>query len=293
LNLNDDQFNQLNRSYGEYWNRYNQGMSQMGRDINEQQRMQRLRELEGNFQRDFSTSTNRVFTDPQQRERFNQLQLQYQGFGAFNDPRIQQQLNLTPQQRQRLNELNTEWNTQMGRLGTEFQTGDQGISNRLRNMRQQFNQRFDAILNDEQRQLWQGMVGEPFDFPPEVFFQTNTDVGGTQTNNPRATNNGRATTNRTNRGATNNGANGANNNGATNKGAANPPNINNGAINPGAVPGATNPAAPNPGTSNSGAINNGTTNSGTTNNGATNPVTNGNSGVRAGQNNPSNPQLPR
>lgn len=225
LNLNDDQFNQLNRSYAEYWNRYNQGMSQLGRDLNQQQRMQRLRELEGNFQRDFSTSTNRVFTDPQQRERFNQLQLQYQGYAAFNDPRIQQQLNLTPQQRQRLNELNTEWNIQMGRMGSEFRTGDEGITNRMRNLQQQFNQRFNAILNDEQRQTWQGMVGEPFNFPPEVFFQTNTDAGGTQSNtNPAVTPNAGAT----------------------------------------AVPRTDN-----------------------------RDVTNGKSGVRAGQNNPSNPQLPR
>jgi len=227
LNLNDDQYNQLNRSYAEYWNRYNQGMSQLGRDLNEQQRMQRLRELEGNFQRDFSTSTNRVLTDAQQRDRFNQLYLQYQGYGAFNDPRIQQSLNLTPQQRQRLNELNTEWNIQMGRLDGEFRTGDNGVSNRMRNLREQFNQRFNAILNDEQRQTWQGMAGEPFDFPPEVFFQTNTNVdpGRTQsTTDPCRTPNAGAT------------------------------------------------AVPRTDDRN---------------------VTNGKSGVRAGQNNPSNPQLPR
>jgi hypothetical protein len=252
LNLNDDQFNQLNRSYGEYWNRYNQGMSQLGRDLNEQQRMQRLRELEGNFQRDFSTSTNRVFTDPQQRERFNQLYLQYQGYGAFSDPRIQQQLNLTPQQRQRLNELNTEWNSQMGRLGTEFRTGDEGVTNRMRTLQQQFNQRFNTILNDEQRQTWQGMVGEPFNFPPEVFFQTNTDVGTQLNTNPGANpNTGTNRTNRTNV-APNTGTNPANrtNVNRPNTG-TNPTNGTN--VNPNAGtnangPGATPNVIPNAGT---------------------------------------------
>jgi 2'-5' RNA ligase len=139
--------------------------------------MQRLRELEGSFQNDFSTAIDQVVTDPRQRQRFNQLALQYQGYGAFQDPTIQQRLNLTPQQRQQLDELNNAWNQQMSAATSEFRFGDQAVSNRTQQARQQYDQRVNAILNEQQRQTWQEMNGEPFSFTDSLFNTGNAQFG--------------------------------------------------------------------------------------------------------------------
>jgi len=185
LRLNEQQIAELNKSYAEYWNRYNRDMRALGRNLTDQQRMQRLQELEGSFNRDFSVSANAAFADPIQRQRFNQLALQYRGFGAFNDPTLQQTLNLTPQQRTQLTELNNAWNQEIARAGSEFRVGDSTTSTRLRDLRNQYNKRLSAIFNDQQRQVWGTMTGEPFDFPADVFFQTNINgKTGTQVNPP-------------------------------------------------------------------------------------------------------------
>jgi len=167
-------------------------MQSLGRNLTDQQRMARLRELEGNFNQQFSASVNNTLTDPRQRARFNQLGFQVRGLAAFDDPLVMQQLNLTPQQRQQITALHTAWNNEMQRVGTEFRTGDTGINGRLNEIRRQYDKRLNAILNEQQRQAWTQLVGEPFEFPADVFFQTenNTQTSVKGTANPGTANPG-------------------------------------------------------------------------------------------------------
>jgi opacity protein-like surface antigen len=90
--LSDQQYDQLNKSYSESYGRYQQGMKTLGKDLSNEQRIQKMRDLQQGFNKDFSTTTNQVFTDPQQRQRYNQLYLQYQGYNAFSDPLVQEKL---------------------------------------------------------------------------------------------------------------------------------------------------------------------------------------------------------
>ena len=101
LNMNDPQFNQLNGSY-QAWNRYHQGARNLGNNLNEQQRMQQMQQLRSQFNQQFGQSLDSTFTDPQARQRYNQLNNQFYGFNTFNDPAVSQRLNITPQQRRQL-----------------------------------------------------------------------------------------------------------------------------------------------------------------------------------------------
>lgn len=181
LRLNEGQFNQLNRNHSEAFNRFNQGSTALGRDLNNEQRMQRMRELSSSYNRDFMTGVESQITDPQQRQRFNQLYLQYQGLGAFNDPSVQKQLNLSAEQGQKLNEIWSEWNSQYGVLNDEFRTDASGTSKRFGEMRSEINRRLDSVLNPEQKKIWREMTGESFEFPATVYF----DVDGNATTGAR------------------------------------------------------------------------------------------------------------
>jgi hypothetical protein len=120
--LSDQQYNQLNKSYGESYGRYQDGMQTLDKDLTAEQRTQKMGELNQRFNKDFSTRVNEVFTDPQQRERYNQLYWQYQGYNAFSDPMVQEQLKLTGEQRQKLGQHGQEWQKQMNDLGRTYQT---------------------------------------------------------------------------------------------------------------------------------------------------------------------------
>ena len=129
-------------------------------------------ELQQGFSKGFSTTTNEVFTDPQQRQRYNQLYLQYQGYNAFSDPAVQEKLNLTAEQRQKLGQNGQEWHKQMSELGRTYETDREGTTKKYIELRTQSGERISTILTPEQTKSWQQMTGETYQFPPNVYFQT-------------------------------------------------------------------------------------------------------------------------
>jgi len=178
FNLSDAQYNQLNKGYGTSYGQYQTGMQNLGNDLTPEQRTQKMGELRQGFNKDFSTTADKVFTDPQQRERYNQLQLQYQGYNAFSDPMVQQKLNLTAEQRQQLNQQGQNWTTQMNTFGTTYQTDPTGSTKKYNEMRKQSGEQINTVLTPEQRKSWQQMTGKSYDFQPSAYFNT-TAVPGT------------------------------------------------------------------------------------------------------------------
>jgi hypothetical protein len=172
LKFDEQQFNRLNKAYGESWNRYQQKMGELGKNLTPEQRTERMRNLERDFYNNFATTTNQYFTDPAQRERFNQLHWQYLGYNAFNDPQIQQKLNLTPEQRQKLDQFSREWHTQMNNFNRSYQTDREGTIKRFNEARQQAMDRLNDVLTKQQQQTWQQMVGDPYNFQPNIYFQS-------------------------------------------------------------------------------------------------------------------------
>jgi len=181
LNLNDQQFNALNQAYGQAYNQFQTGTGQIGQTVNGDQRTQKMQDLQNRFNQSFNSAVQKTITDPQQQQRFGQLYLQYQGVGAFNDPTVQQKLNLTDEQRQKLSQLGNQWNTQMQTYSGQWKNDTEG--KRWGEMRKQYNDRINSILNDQQQQTWRQMTGNQFEFQPSIYFQNGTSGSGSSSPN--------------------------------------------------------------------------------------------------------------
>ena len=181
--LSDEQYNQLNKGYGTYYGQYQTGMKDIGKDMTDEQRTLKMRELQQGFDKNMSTTANGVFTDPQQKERYNQLYLQYQGYNAFSDPIVQQKLNLTAEQRQQLGQQGQAWNKQMNTFSTGYTTDPEGTTKKFNEMRTQNGERINTVLTPDQQKSWQQITGPSYNFQPSAYFQTNSGAGATpQTN---------------------------------------------------------------------------------------------------------------
>lgn len=170
LQLNDEQFNRLNQNYARAWDRYDQGVEGLT-EVAEAERQQRLQELSGDFHKDFGQSSEEVFTDPAARARYNQLHLQYRGYGAFNDPNVRVQLNLTPAQIARFNNYDRDWNRDMRTWQRDYATNSDVILKRYNDSRSEYNERLKSDLTPRQLRAFSDLAGEPYNFSPEVYFQ--------------------------------------------------------------------------------------------------------------------------
>jgi len=165
LNLNNDQYNGLNKSYEQYWSQYQKGLSGLG-NMDEQTRAQQAQELRNNFNSQVMKSAQGVLT-PEQVQRFNQLNLQSQGGNAFNDPTVQQKLNLTADQKAKLRALSQQQDQTMSNLQKQYGTDPQAARQQYDASRKQYNDSVNAILNQQQQQTWQQLTGQPYTFTPE------------------------------------------------------------------------------------------------------------------------------
>jgi opacity protein-like surface antigen len=179
--LTDQQYNQLNKSYGESYGRYQQDMDGFDKNLTNEQRAQKMGELQLRFNKDFSVSTNAVFSDPQQQQRYSQLYLQYQGYNAFSDPSVQEKLNLTLEQRQKMGQFGQEWQNQMNGIGNTYQTDPDGTTRQFNEMRKQSGERINTVLTPEQQSSWQQMTGESYQFQPNMYFQMGPGLGNAGT----------------------------------------------------------------------------------------------------------------
>jgi hypothetical protein len=164
LKFNNDQFDRLNKAYGESWNRYRNDIGQFG-TLSEADRAKKMQEMNQNFYKGFMSSSSDIL-NPEQRDRFNQLYLQSQGYNAFSDPQVQQKLNLTPEQQQKIQQWSTDYNTQYQNLNKSYATDREGTTKRFNEFRQKNREQINSLLNEQQRQTWREMTGEAYDFQP-------------------------------------------------------------------------------------------------------------------------------
>jgi hypothetical protein len=135
---------------------------------------EQILQLQQSFDDEFGRSVESILADPATRQRFNQLQMQFRGFGAFNSPQVQEQLNLTPVQQQQLRQLGQNWRQSLARLNRLFATDPATAVERFNQMQQQFDSQLATVLSSQQLQSWRTLVGEPFAFEPTAFLGTGT-----------------------------------------------------------------------------------------------------------------------
>jgi hypothetical protein len=172
LNLNDNQFNALNRAYLDAFGRYNRNVTGLSNNLTLQQRQLQMEAFANQFYNDFGTTLDGTFTDPRYRTRYDQLNWQIMGFNAFNNPRIQRQFNLTPQQMVQIRQLAAVWREQLNRM--RRQDGNASINNidpqQWVALNNQYWDQLNAILTPEQQQMWTQLTGQRYNFAPHMFF---------------------------------------------------------------------------------------------------------------------------
>lgn len=180
LNMNDQQFNQLNQARQNALMRFDQAANQLAANPNltPQQRAQQLQRLRAQFNRQFGRVVDTTFTDPRLRQRFNQLDWQFRPFAAFNDATVNQQLQLTPDQQRELRRLSSQWRQQMQRLrrtGRNAASDPQAANEQFAAMQLQFQQQMQQIMTPQQWQTWTQLTGPQFNFPQTAFFPQEDD----------------------------------------------------------------------------------------------------------------------
>jgi hypothetical protein len=144
-------------------------------NLTEQQREMQLQQLQAQFNQDLSGTVNSTLTNPQLMSRYNQLNRQFMGFNAFNDPAVRQQLNLTPDQVRQMRMLSNNWRQQLQQFrrgaGNDLSSVDTTQWNQLW---QQYATQLNGVLTPEQQQMWTQQVGQPFTFSPNVYFDGET-----------------------------------------------------------------------------------------------------------------------
>lgn len=166
LRLSNTQYEELQRIYENQYQEYQRNLQQqLEADLQAEQRAVERNRLRQQFQRDLNRRVEREFQDAPFRSRFRQLARQYQGYGAFADPDVQQSLSLTPQQRTRLNRLDAEWDRDVNALMRRHRNNPQQLQRDFADLQRQRARNVNSILAQEQLQSWREMVGDPYDFP--------------------------------------------------------------------------------------------------------------------------------
>jgi hypothetical protein len=171
LNLNGTQYNSLNQAYQNAYTRYNQGLSSLNNpNLTPQQREMQMQQLEAQFNQDLSGTVNSTFNNPQALSRYNQLNRQFQGFNAFNDPSVRKQLNLSQDQIRQLRTLSGNWRQQL----QEFRRTNNGQNSvdpaAWAQLQQQYATQLNGVLTPEQQQMWTQLTGQSYSFSPDVYF---------------------------------------------------------------------------------------------------------------------------
>jgi len=176
LKLTEDQYNTLMRAYGNAWVSNQNGVSGLGNSMTANQQEQQLRILQGAFDRDFPANSNKAFADQVARSRYDQLHLQYLGYDALMDPAVEQKLNLTNDQRQQIEQRQQQWRKTMSDLKRTYATDRDAAVKQLNTQRANERQALNNILTPAQRATWNQMTGEPYDFPPSVYFTPDSNA---------------------------------------------------------------------------------------------------------------------
>jgi len=160
LNLTQNQTTRLNEMTTGLQNRYQEDFQKF--DTLPQDRRTQLLQR---YNADWMKSAGDIFNE-QEMNRYRQLNYQYQGFDAFNDPDLQKRLNLTDEQRKQLNDAR-QWNQQQWQDIQRRGADDRDAGTRLyRDYWKERGQRLNKILTEEQRRTWGQITGNPFTFQP-------------------------------------------------------------------------------------------------------------------------------
>ena len=165
LNLSQNQLSQLNDMTGKVQSQFQrdfQRLNSLPERDQAAQRQQLLQQYGAAW-----TKSARDIINEQQLNRYNQLNLQYQGFDALlNDPMVQNRLNINADQQKQLRDSAT-WSQQQLQDINRRAASDRDAATRLyQDYWKDRQSRFNKILNDQQMRTWQQLTGNSYNFQP-------------------------------------------------------------------------------------------------------------------------------
>jgi len=114
--------------------------------------------------------------DEDQLARLKQIDLQVRDFRAFGDPRVQEQLKLIkPDQTDSIKAILVDAEKEIIILRQEFASNPQGLQERLQALAKETRDRCLGVLTNQQRRVWNEMIGDEFKMDDPKIPDTKTD----------------------------------------------------------------------------------------------------------------------
>jgi hypothetical protein len=133
------------------------------RDLDPQERRRGQAVLDRAVSQEIMQAVGRVL-QAEQSKRLEQIHRQQQGLRAFSDPTVDKALRLTDDQRENIKKIGEDAAREARMLfRTVAQSGFPETLKKLEKMRRKAIEQAVALLTDEQRKVWQGLLGEPFE----------------------------------------------------------------------------------------------------------------------------------
>jgi len=168
LKLTSDQIEKISKHAQEVGARRREEFQKL-QDLPEGERREKAQALMRTAREENRKLTQEIFT-PEQRRRFEQIEVQVRGTEALNDPEIQEKLKLTGDQKEKIRGINEEARSKF-RENMEAAGGDfQSAREKNQAARREAQEKVNALLNDDQKATWKELTGAAFEIrfePPQ------------------------------------------------------------------------------------------------------------------------------
>jgi Spy/CpxP family protein refolding chaperone len=141
-----------------------QSMREELQDASPEERTEKMQAL----QRELSVSVNKDLKEilnADQLKRFQQINLQAQGFMAFNNPELQEKLKFTAEQKSQLKEVTEEFQTAQRDAFQQMQDDREAGRAAMTKASEAAREKAMKMLTSEQKAAWEEMTGKPFKMP--------------------------------------------------------------------------------------------------------------------------------
>lgn len=158
LKATDEQAEKLN-ALGEQLRSKQREAFQKLQELSDDERREKGRELFRTAEADLRKGLADVLK-PEQVKRFEQIQLQASGPGAFASPRVEEALKLTDDQKGKIRTVNDELGQS---IRDAFEADRENAFTKIAELRKGATEKAVAVLNDDQKKTWKELTGEPFE----------------------------------------------------------------------------------------------------------------------------------
>lgn len=161
LKATDEQAEKLN-TFAREMMENQRGEFQNLRDLSQEERGEKMQQMARAHAVELVKGMGGILK-PEQVKRFEQIQLQQSGAGAFSSPRVQEGLKLTDDQKTKLGEITEESGRSMREAFQGSQSDREGAMKKFVELRKQATEKAVGLLTDDQKKSWKEMTGEPFE----------------------------------------------------------------------------------------------------------------------------------